>query len=158
MAGHKIDEMQRRADVSEAELARRLKTSQTQLQRLKVGDRRLTLDWLRRIARALDCSVADLLSDADAPNRVSVEEQSLLAELAKRGKSDMSDMLEIVAAIDRLITREAEQRRVKDLLGHSKPTTALAGLWTGLADSDRSRLLEIVRLALPEKTASVRAA
>lgn len=159
MAGHKIDEIQRREDVKDAELARRLNTNQSQLKRLKDGDRRLTLAWLRRIAQALGCSVADLLADDDAPNRMTHEEQRLLSQLLKRGKGDMFDMLEIVAALDRFVSRELDRREARGAItGDSATTAELANLWTELDRAGRSTALEMIRAAVSLRAKASRSA
>lgn len=44
-------------------LAERVGTDKTQLSRLEKGNRRLTVDWLERLASALQCSSQDLLGE-----------------------------------------------------------------------------------------------
>lgn len=49
---------------SQADLAREVRTSQPQINRLETGERKLTEEWMRRIAHALDVGPADLLDVA----------------------------------------------------------------------------------------------
>lgn len=44
-------------------------TSKSQIDKLEKGQRRLTEDWMRRLARALQCSPADLLEDDESDSR-----------------------------------------------------------------------------------------
>jgi len=49
---------------SQEELARRVGTSQTQIDRLEKGERKLTVQWMQRIAQAFDIAPQELLSTA----------------------------------------------------------------------------------------------
>ncbi|MCW2195095.1 phage repressor protein C with HTH and peptisase S24 domain [Bradyrhizobium elkanii] len=49
------------AGMADHELAKKVGTSQPQINRLENGERKLTIDWLQRIAVALDKSVPELL-------------------------------------------------------------------------------------------------
>lgn len=49
------------AKLSRKELADRVNTSPGQIQKLEMGERRLTVEWLERLAAALGCEPADLL-------------------------------------------------------------------------------------------------
>ncbi len=54
-------------NMSQGRLAALVATSQPQIDRLEKGERRLTMDWVTRIAAALSVSPAALLDDAPAP-------------------------------------------------------------------------------------------
>lgn len=64
---NRIREIREAAGLSLQDLADRISelsgeaTTRTQLSRLELGKRKLTQDWLRKIAMALDCDVAELL-------------------------------------------------------------------------------------------------
>ena len=47
--------------LTQRQLADRAGTTLQQISRLERGDRRLTLDWVRRLARALECSEMELI-------------------------------------------------------------------------------------------------
>lgn len=68
---NRIREIRELAGLSVLELANRVGTSDTQIRRLEQGKRRLTEDWMQRIARALDCTPADLIATAVAAEAVS---------------------------------------------------------------------------------------
>ena len=84
--------------LSQVELAELLSTSQSQVQKLEMGDRRLTVEWLSRLARALHCQFGDLIDldalhadqdDADHSNAVAKEGQALFRAPYKSAKQDM---------------------------------------------------------------------
>lgn len=60
---NRIDEIRKQRKLTLEKLAEKCGTSLNQIYKLIRGERRLTLDWLNRIAKALNCSVADLISD-----------------------------------------------------------------------------------------------
>lgn len=62
---NRIAEWRRRRKVSQGELAKRVGTGRSQIVKLERGERRLTVDWLKRLATALDCQPADLMDDDD---------------------------------------------------------------------------------------------
>jgi len=65
---NRIKEWRLERGLSMQALAERVGTSRQQIHKLERGERRLTEDWMRRIAVILDCAPADLLSArADAP-------------------------------------------------------------------------------------------
>lgn len=62
MSKHLVDARER-ADISQARLAELVGTSQSQIQRLESGARRLTVEWAYRLAPVLNCDPADLVPD-----------------------------------------------------------------------------------------------
>lgn len=79
--GNRIRDVRRAAGLSQGELGRRVGLSQGQISNIENGDRNLSLEWMRRIARELNCNVADLLDDKDNPDRLTGEEQQLVGAL-----------------------------------------------------------------------------
>jgi transcriptional regulator with XRE-family HTH domain len=64
---NRVREWRHRRGLSIEELARRSRTSASQISKLERGERRLTLDWMSRLAKALSCRCEDLLpADLDA--------------------------------------------------------------------------------------------
>jgi transcriptional regulator with XRE-family HTH domain len=154
----RINQIQEKADISDAELARRMDTNQTQLKRLKEGDRRLTLAWLRRIAGALNCSVADLLSDEDVPDRISAADRKLI-EGVRATHSDPFELLELLGDLDKFVTRQNKRRTARNALAGDEMLTAqFADLWAELNDNQRGHVLEMVRAAASMHTGISRAA
>lgn len=65
-------------DLSQGELAERCDTDTSQISAFETGKRRLSLDWLVVIARALDCCVVDLLPASERGEQVKGEEAELV--------------------------------------------------------------------------------
>ena len=61
---NRIRELREARGLSAADLAEKVGTSQPQITRLERGERRLTVDWMQRIAKALDCQPSDLMATA----------------------------------------------------------------------------------------------
>lgn len=67
---NRVREWRHRKGLSIEALARRSRTTASQISKLERGDRRLTVDWMTRLAEALGCRREDLLpSETEAPVR-----------------------------------------------------------------------------------------
>ncbi|MBY0430980.1 MAG: helix-turn-helix domain-containing protein [Rhodospirillales bacterium] len=64
---NRIRELREQRGLSLEQLAARAGTTNQQVSRLEKGQRRLTDDWLRRLAEALQVHPVDLLSDLALP-------------------------------------------------------------------------------------------
>ncbi len=64
-AGNRIRELRQARGQTLRQLADAIGTTTSQLQRLEVGERELTLHWMSRVSRGLDCMPADLLLPVD---------------------------------------------------------------------------------------------
>jgi phage repressor protein C with HTH and peptisase S24 domain len=80
-APNRIRELREALGWSQTDLALKLvpKTSQPQIDRLEKADRRLTVDWMGRVAAALKVSPRDLLS----PDKASIRAHALVASADK---------------------------------------------------------------------------
>ena len=67
-----IRKIRRSKNLSQIQLAEMLGTSQSQVQKLEMGDRRLTVDWLSRLAKVFNCQLGDLI-DLNALGMVQAE-------------------------------------------------------------------------------------
>lgn len=63
---NRIRELRERAGLSQWKLGEIVGTSAPQIGRLEIGSRQLTVDWMRKIARALGVQPADLLPESEA--------------------------------------------------------------------------------------------
>jgi transcriptional regulator with XRE-family HTH domain len=104
--GNRIRELRRIAGISQIELGARVGLSQGQISNIENGDRNLSLEWMRRIAKALSVSVADLLDDKDNPDRLAPDEKQVIDTL-RAAEPDMKWMA--VETLDALVT--ASRRR-----------------------------------------------
>lgn len=75
---NRIRELRQERGLTTIELAERAHTSNQQIGRLERGERRLTQDWMQRIAEALGCESWELLPAAPA---LSNEEREALDDL-----------------------------------------------------------------------------
>lgn len=65
---NRIREIREAGRLSVDDLAERVDTSGTQIRRLESGERRLTVEWMTRLAIAMECSPADFLVNGHAPD------------------------------------------------------------------------------------------
>lgn len=88
---NRIREIRETLGMTSDQLAERVGTSGVQIRRLEAGTRRLTVDWMQRIAAALECSPADLIATAviaEAQDEVEPADAaiaSIAGALAKKG-------------------------------------------------------------------------
>jgi transcriptional regulator with XRE-family HTH domain len=81
---NRIKEWRKARGLTLKQLADRVSTSNQQISHLEKGRRRLTLDWIERLAAALECHPSDLLGDAAQPRN---ERERAMIELF-RGLSE----------------------------------------------------------------------
>ncbi len=73
----------KKANLSLAELAEKANASKSQIHKLERGERRLTVDWIMRLSRAMDCKPHDLL-----PNET-VESSEMVTFPTMKAKDNM---------------------------------------------------------------------
>jgi transcriptional regulator with XRE-family HTH domain len=81
---NRVREWRHRRELSIEELARRSRTSPSQISKLERGQRRLTVDWMSRLAKALGCRTEDLLPAQPHPSTVAPSAGPLDRELLRR--------------------------------------------------------------------------
>lgn len=79
--GHRIKQLREAAGMTLEQVAVRSGTTFQQVQRLETGHRRLTIEWMRRIATALGVSMTALLPDANPDHREYAQNQEELGLL-----------------------------------------------------------------------------
>jgi len=86
---NRIGVVRRAKGMSQTELAEAVGTTRAQIYRLEKGKRGLSLDWMTRVARALDVKVADLLPTEEGDSAgLSPEEEilNIISQLPERDK------------------------------------------------------------------------
>lgn len=84
--GNRLRELRKKAKLTQIQLAELTGVSQPAISQLENDTLHLNVEWMRTFARVfskiLDTPVApaDLLSDADYPNRLSPDEEALIAQ------------------------------------------------------------------------------
>ena len=81
---NRVREWRRRKGFSIEELARRSRTTASQISKLERGERRLTVDWMTRLAKALGCRREDLLPSEGGAAPRSGPEMPVDRELLRR--------------------------------------------------------------------------
>lgn len=104
-ATNRIRELRTARDMSQQALGDTIGCSKMTISDLERGNQELTLDYMRRIARALNVKPADLMLDEDNPDRLSSEERALVDDY--RNASDEKREL-----IMRIAEPPAERRNV----------------------------------------------
>ena len=106
---NRISELRKAKGLTIKRLAELVGTSNQQISHLEKGHRRLTLEWMERIAEALECHPSDLLSGG---TRLENDRERAMVELF-RGLSDEQQeaFLQATAALAKPI--EKEEKKVK---------------------------------------------
>lgn len=63
-----IKDMRKKAQLTQTQLAQRLGISQGAIQKLETGERGLDVEWMEKIAKALNCEPWELLPKEMQPN------------------------------------------------------------------------------------------
>lgn len=89
---NRIREIRERRGLSQSQLAAAVGTTQPQINRLETGVRKLTVEWMQKIAQALDVHPEDLITTAvmaglseDAEAYIAEDKAISAAALAQRG-------------------------------------------------------------------------
>jgi len=98
--------------LSLTDLARLAGTTKAQIQKLERGERRLSLQWMSRLARALDVKMSDLLPQDTVACQHGAEEREILAIVSQLPAEDRVALVRI--ANDLLMTFRRWE------LGHGK--------------------------------------
>lgn len=91
---NRIKEVREARGLSQDRLAGLAETTRSQIVKLERGERRLTVDWMRRLAPALGCAPADLLSATDT-QRTDAPAGSEAAPAEGLEPDDRRDMLAV---------------------------------------------------------------
>lgn len=79
----RLRELRKRAGLTQAELAERTGVSQPAISQMENDATTMDTAWMRALARELNCTPADLLSDEDNPDRLSEQERELIHKFRK---------------------------------------------------------------------------
>ena len=99
LTANRITEIRRAKGLSLADVAAAVGTTKSQIKKLEDGDRRLTLDWMHRISKALGVSLTDLIPSSALKrgnNRVDDNISSLVALLSDADKETMLNLAKVL--------------------------------------------------------------
>jgi len=95
MKGNRIKDWRLKRGWSMQQLADKADTTRSQIDKLERGERRLTVDWMKRLSDPLGCAPAELLPDSAMPVREpSPSHVRMIPVRAARGGADQEMFLE----------------------------------------------------------------
>lgn len=97
-APNRIRELRMEAGLSQQALGDAVGVSKVTISDLERGEMQLTVDYMRRLAKALDVEPADLLSRTDNPIALSRDERELIERL-RDADPELRDQLRKVADV-----------------------------------------------------------
>jgi transcriptional regulator with XRE-family HTH domain len=109
---NRISILRREKGLSLTDLAKAAGTTKAQIQKLERGDRRLSLDWMDRLARALGVKASDLLPFDAVACQHGPEEQQILAIVSQLPMEDRIVLVRIATDLLNTLRRWDEQRVV----------------------------------------------
>lgn len=106
--GNRIAEVRKAKGLTIKKLAELVGTSSQQISHLEKGHRRLTVEWMERIAEALNCHPSDLLSGG---TRIENDRERAMLELF-RGLSDEQQeaFLQATAALAKPLGKKPKKK------------------------------------------------
>ena len=99
MVPNRIKELRDARGLSQEGLACECHTTHTTIGKLENGDMQLTLNWMRRIAAALDCKPVDLLHEDDLAYKLGPEEMTVLDIFSRLNDAGRRRFLKVAEAL-----------------------------------------------------------
>src|ERR1700712_2524066 len=96
---NRIGLLRRERGMSLTDLAKAAGTTKAQVQKLERGERRLSLDWMDRIARALNVKVSDLLPPEVVACQHGSEDREILQIIAQLPSEDRTVLVRIATGL-----------------------------------------------------------
>ncbi|QVM82955.1 helix-turn-helix domain-containing protein [Novosphingobium decolorationis] len=103
--------MQAAPKLSQEALGNLIGVSKVTISDLERGNMMLTVDYMRRIARALGVLPADLLNQADNPGGLSVDERSFIERLRSATPEQRDQLLRVADVIAPNEAKSPEERK-----------------------------------------------
>ncbi len=103
-----IAEIRRLKGMPLSEVAESSNTTKAQIQKLEKGERRLTLEWMERIARALGVSVVDLIPGGSSNSGSQKVDEKISSMLNMMSDKDKKMLLQVAEG---LFSRASSSRR-----------------------------------------------
>lgn len=95
---NRLRAMRKKAGMTLVQLGEQIGLTHTHLSNMERGHRKLDLETMEKLARILDCSVADFLTEDHFPYRLSAEEAKLIAEVRRMDAGDRHRLADIASA------------------------------------------------------------
>lgn len=94
---NRLRAMRKQANMTLVQLGERMGMTHTHLSNMERGVRKLDLETMERLARILNCSVADFLTDDHFPNRLSAQEQAVIDNMRRMESGDRNRVADIAS-------------------------------------------------------------
>jgi transcriptional regulator with XRE-family HTH domain len=109
---NRISVLRHAKGLSLSNLAEAVGTTKAQIQKLERGDRRLSLDWMDKVARALGVKMSDLLPSEEVACQHDAAEAAILGIISHLPESDKAILVQMASRLlDSVSSRE--ERLVK---------------------------------------------
>jgi transcriptional regulator with XRE-family HTH domain len=105
---NRIGVLRRERGLSLADLAKAAGTTKAQIQKLERGDRRLSLEWMERLAAALGVKASDLLPESAVSCQHGPEEREILEIVSRLPLQDRITIVRIAAELMATLRRLEE--------------------------------------------------
>jgi transcriptional regulator with XRE-family HTH domain len=96
---NRIEEVRKSRGYSMEELATRARTTASQINKLEKGKVNLTMDWMRRLASALDCHWSELAIDPP-PTTVTPRQQAWLDQIDRLPPEEQERLFKLARALE----------------------------------------------------------
>lgn len=96
---NRIAQIRQLKGMSLTEVAAAASTTKAQIQKLEKGGRRLTLDWMERIARALGVSVVDLIPSWEAKSGTQKIDGQIMSMVNMLSEKDKRMLLDVAGGL-----------------------------------------------------------
>ena len=108
---NRIRELRKKARMTQGELGHMVGLHQTQIGNIENGSRNLTIEWARRIARALNVATVELLGEADNPYRLSEAERELLERFRAAPSNQQALIHRVAEPVTSFTSEDQDERR-----------------------------------------------
>lgn len=119
----------------------------SQIQKLELGDRPLSLEFMRRLAKVFQIKPSELLNAEDVECRLTGAEAAILAEIREIDAEPQLLMTAVRAIIKAIERVQRVSRSFGSLPGDPILAAELADAWAELDDQQRRKALELVHLS-----------
>ena len=146
--GQRIAQLRDKFGLNQDDLAERMNTTGVQISRLETGQRKMTMAWMRRFARAFGVPLSDLLPDAEVRDRLGEDERQLLELLRQHPESNPRELISIMLGLNRFVEAQATRKMMRErMTGNVAQVTEIADLIADMNDKERAGTIEIVKTA-----------
>lgn len=129
-----------------SDLARRLDTTPTQSRRLELGDLKISLPWMRRMARVFGVKMSAFLPMHEIDLPLDDATREILSAVSAVPPSDRHLVADIARQLIGLSKRLGRSQEGPMLQGDRHLAEQVAGVWEGWSQPQRQRAVELLKL------------